>query len=93
MVYSLEDIRKNRGYTQEQMASHLGIAVSTYNQYENGARNIPAAVALAAANYLGVNVEDIFYPQSSRLAKNFSAMDILMANRGEINVQKSHESG
>lgn len=69
MIRSLEKARKEKGLTQEQMAANLEIAVSTYNQYENGARSVPRSVAEAAANILGVNVEDIFLPTKFTTSK------------------------
>lgn len=69
MVRSLEDVRKECGYTQEQMALYLKIAASTYNQYENGARNVPSAIAEAAATILNVSVDDIFLPSKFTISK------------------------
>lgn len=69
MIRSLEDVRKEKGLTQEQMATSLEIAVSTYNQYENGARNVPKSIADAAAHILGVKVEEIFLPTKFTTSK------------------------
>ncbi len=60
---TIEDIRRAKGYTQEQVAKTAGIAVSSYNQYETGARSVPADVAQRVADVLGVEVSDIFLPK------------------------------
>lgn len=58
----IEDIRKAKGFTQEYVAANVGVATSSYNQYETGARNIPADVAERIASVLGVDVGEIFLP-------------------------------
>lgn len=65
----LEQKRKSVGITQEAMASQLGIGTSTYCQYENGTRNIPADVAEKICVVLGVPVEEIFLPQKFTVSK------------------------
>lgn len=69
MIRSLEKARKEKGLTQEQMAANLEIAVSTYNQYENGARSVPRETAEAAAKLLGVSIDDIFLPTKFTTSK------------------------
>lgn len=69
MIRSLEDVRKERGYTQEQMAAMLEVAVSTYNQYENGARGVPKDIAEKASDILGVKLREIFSPTKFTVSK------------------------
>ena len=57
---TLCELRKKNGYTQEQLAKELEIAVSTYNQYENGARSVPKHIADKVSAILNVQTEDIF---------------------------------
>lgn len=59
---TVEEVRKRKGYTQEYVARSAGIALSTYNQYETGARNVPAEVAERIAQVLRVQVGEIFLP-------------------------------
>lgn len=66
----IEDIRKAKGYTQEFVASAVGIATSSYNQYETGARNIPADIAQRIADTLGVEVGEIFLPTKFTISKH-----------------------
>ena len=58
----IEDVRKEKGYTQEYVAANIGVATSSYNQYETGARSIPADIAERIAGVLGVARDDIFLP-------------------------------
>lgn len=58
----IDDVRKAKGFTQEYVAKNVGVAVSSYNQYETGARSIPADVAERIASVLGVEVSEIFLP-------------------------------
>lgn len=55
------------------MANKLNIGLSTYNQYENGGRNIPKDVAISIAKLLDVNIKDIFYHLGSRYVKNIKS--------------------
>lgn len=58
----IEDVRKAKGFTQEYVANNVGVAISSYNQYETGARSIPADVAERIASVLGVEIGEIFLP-------------------------------
>lgn len=62
MKRSIEELRRERGITQVQMAKLLGIPVSTYNVYENGNRKVPKKIAFQIAKVLQVKIEDIFLP-------------------------------
>lgn len=44
------------------MADLLGIAVSTYCQYETGKRNLPVETVNKISKILNVNKNDIFLP-------------------------------
>ena len=61
--------RIERGLTQKYMAENLGIAISTYNQYENAIRSIPANIAAKISNILQVKNEDIFLPLKFTVSK------------------------
>ncbi|MCO6482698.1 MAG: helix-turn-helix transcriptional regulator [Flavobacteriales bacterium] len=47
----LKHLREERKYTQEGVAIELGVASSTYSDYERGVVNVPAAVVVKAAEY------------------------------------------
>ncbi len=65
----LEQLRKEKGIGQSAFAERLGIASSTYCQYEKGARMIPVSTAIEIANLLSVKVEDIFLPMKFTVSK------------------------
>lgn len=65
----INDVRINKGLTQKYMAKKLGIAVSTYNQYENAIRSIPVNTANKISSILGVKNEDIFLPIKFTISK------------------------
>lgn len=66
---ALEAARKSKGFTQKHMANVLGIAVSTYNQYETGARGIPNNIANNVAKILNVKVNELFSPTKFMINK------------------------
>lgn len=65
----IEDVRKAKGFTQEYVANAVGVATSSYNQYETGARSIPAEIAEKIAAVLGVEREEIFLPVKFTISK------------------------
>lgn len=67
----LKEIRKKRGFNQQFMANKLNIGLSTYNQYENGGRNIPKDVAISIAKLLDVNIKDIFLPSRFTIREKY----------------------
>lgn len=56
----LIDIRKRRGYSQEQMAKMLEISRSTYSGYENGYFKPPIDIAIKIKKILKHSKDDIF---------------------------------
>ena len=54
MNRTIEEVRKAKGFTQEQVAKGVGIGASTYCQYETGLRGVPAEVANKIARFLDV---------------------------------------
>ena len=60
MREKLIEIRKKKGYTQEQMAEKLNIARSTYTGYENGNVSPSLETALNIKKILKYKNDDIF---------------------------------
>lgn len=69
IIKSLDVARKEKGFTQEQMAAMLCIGVSTYCLYESGQRNVPVEIATRICEILGENVSDIFLPKKFTVSK------------------------
>lgn len=59
---SLATLRKERGFSQGGMAAKVGVAASTYCQFETGARTIPSEMAEKIGEILNVDVQQIFLP-------------------------------
>lgn len=58
----LQDIRKEKGLSQSQLANLAGVSKRSLQEYEQGARDInkaKAIVVLALADALGVEVRDL----------------------------------
>lgn len=70
MSKSLARVRKQRGKTQTEMAKLLGIGVSTYNLYENGAHKTPREIAVEIARILEIEVDAIFLPATFTICKS-----------------------
>lgn len=53
----LSQIRKKRGYTQQNMADHLNIALRSYQRYESGNHEPTLQVLVIMADYLDVSID------------------------------------
>ncbi|HIV16465.1 MAG TPA: helix-turn-helix transcriptional regulator [Candidatus Alectryocaccobium stercorigallinarum] len=60
MKNRLEEIRKERGIKQEELASALEVSRQTIGSLENGRYNPSIVLAFKIAKYFGMNIEDIF---------------------------------
>jgi putative transcriptional regulator len=63
MKNRLEEIRKKRGVTQEQLAADLKVSRQTIGSLENGRYNPSILLAMRISRYFGMTVEDIFIYQ------------------------------
>ena len=60
MQNRLEELRRRRGVTQEELALALEVSRQTIGSLENGRYNPSIILAFKLARYFGVPVEDIF---------------------------------
>ena len=60
MKNRLEEIRKDRGIRQEELALALGVSRQTIGSLENGWYNPSIILAFKIARYFGMQIEDIF---------------------------------
>lgn len=60
----IEKKRREKGYTQKDMADKISVSIGCYNMYENNQRKIPKEKAEAIANVLECAIDDIFIPSS-----------------------------
>lgn len=56
----LEEIRKQRGIRQEELADALEVSRQTIGSLENGRYNPSILLAFKIAHYFGMSIEDIF---------------------------------
>lgn len=82
----LRAAREARGYTQQQVADHMGISKSTYCGYETGKRQPDVQKIKQLSNFLGVSGDELLetgYPTSSK--RPISDDDIMFALWGDTN--------
>lgn len=60
MKNRLEEIRKENGITQEELASILEVSRQTIGSLENGRYNPSILLAFKIARYFNLTIEDIF---------------------------------
>ena len=60
MKNRLEDIRKERGIKQEELAATLEVSRQTIGSLENGRYNPSIILAFKIARYFGMAIEEIF---------------------------------
>lgn len=60
MKSRLEEIRKQRGITQEQIAADLKVSRQTIGSLENGRYNPSITLAFKISRYFDMSVEEIF---------------------------------
>lgn len=60
MKNSIEQKRKERGMTQQQLAAALGVSRQTIISLESGKYNPSLLLAHAIAHFFGGQIEDIF---------------------------------
>lgn len=60
MKNKLEEIRKQRGLRQEDLAEALEVSRQTIGSIENGRYNPSLNLAFKIANFFGMKIEDIF---------------------------------
>jgi|GEM_PF-1226389 transcriptional regulator with XRE-family HTH domain len=80
----LRHLREERKYTQEGVAIDLGVASSTYSDYERGVINVPSAVVVKASELYKV---DLSYFYSLRGPVSITMND--QASNGYVEQQNS----
>lgn len=60
MKNRLEELRKQHGITQEELADALSVSRQTIGSLENGRYNPSILLAFRLAKYFHVTIEDIF---------------------------------
>lgn len=63
----LEEIRKQRGIKQEELAEALRVSRQTIGSLENGRYNPSITLAFKIARYFGMSIEEIFIYEEESL--------------------------
>ena len=64
MKNRIEDIRKERGICQEELAKYMGVSRQTISSLENGRYNPSITLAHKIAKYFGMTIEEVFIFES-----------------------------
>lgn len=67
MKNRLEEIRKERGVTQEELASSLEVSRQTIGSLENGRYNPSILLAFKIARYFQMTIEEIFIYEEDKI--------------------------
>jgi len=59
----LEELRKEKGIKQEELASAMAVSRQTIGSLENGRYNPSLILAFKLAQYFGLSIEEIFIYQ------------------------------
>lgn len=60
MKNRIEEIRKERGVLQEELAKYMGVSRQTISSLENGRYNPSITLAYKIAKYFGMSIEEVF---------------------------------
>ena len=60
MKNRLEELRKERGIKQEELAAELEVSRQTIGSFEKGRYNPSILLAFKLSKYFGLKIEDIF---------------------------------
>ena len=60
MKNRIEEIRKERGIRQDELAKHMGVSRQTISSLENGRYNPSIMLAYKIAKYFGMSIEEVF---------------------------------
>jgi len=65
----VQEVRRERGLTQEGLADKLAMLPSNYARIEQGRQNVTVDTLVKIANGLGVDVADLFTPPKARKSR------------------------
>ena len=70
MKNRLEELRKERGIKQEELAFAMEVSRQTIGSLENGRYNPSILLAFKLARYFGMSIEDIFIYEETSYEKS-----------------------
>ena len=60
MKNRIEEIRKEKGIRQDELAKHMGVSRQTISSLENGRYNPSILLAYKIARYFDMTIEEVF---------------------------------
>ncbi|MDE1548691.1 helix-turn-helix transcriptional regulator [Jeotgalibaca caeni] len=63
MKNRIEELRKEKGITQDELAQILEVSRQTISSLENGRYNPSIQLAFKIGKYFGLYIEEIFFPE------------------------------
>ena len=84
LLVLIKKTREEKGISQRDMAKHLGIAQSSYNQIESGSTSLKVETLFEVAEFLGISffpnpdgnkIEDLITVNPVDIAKKLSKID------------------
>ena len=66
MRYRLEEIRKEKGITQEELANALEVSRQTIGSLENGRYNPSIKLAFKIARFFNISIEEVFIYEENK---------------------------
>ena len=80
MKNRLEELRKQRGIRQEELAAALEVSRQTIGSLENGRYNPSILLAFKIARYFGMSIEEIFIYEEEEAARNRNCTYLLLGS-------------
>jgi len=78
--------RKQRGYSQSDIANLLGCTVSAYSKYENGDREPSIKGLISLADFYQISVDDII--GHIPLKQNLQKQESIKNNQVDVSIEK-----
>lgn len=69
MNIKLKEVRKQNGYSSEQISKVLGISKPFYSQIENGKRRLSYDMAIKISKVFKMKPDDLFYEDHKNILK------------------------
>jgi len=76
-------LRKNYGYSQDEVASKLGMTRQTFSKFENGSGELTTSQIQTLADFFGIQISELYYELHS--TKKFKQMIVYILSKFKMN--------
>ena len=73
----LKELRKQKKWTQQQVADKLGITYQAYGHYENGRRDIPTDILIKLSEIFSTSVDEIINNKNSAFSAEIASANFI----------------